>query len=320
MDMAKVIVGVVVAGMIGGIGYGAWYHYYGIDERSQVCTVSNQQVTLVKFNEYDDWTHYFVYGESRIQPSQTVPRERAYPVLNYYFDDNGRQFTVTWSEQSKSWVIGTVGGGWNSIDGYVFKSSQKIGSHTVDYDYPHTGVVPAGEHVFYLVGEPLVKARSNQSGPNNVFVLMPDRAKGKFGPYADTTMPMWVEGKPVFVGWKSKVEERGAERVTTNAYVFSWDGQEMPIDCEQLAKPVPPTKPGEVEAENPTYVRVVEPFDAPVCGGNVKIGLERRVVKRLVAGQDQTSETLVYTINGQRYPIGTVHVAPNANVSAGMLL
>lgn len=315
-----VFVGVLVAGLLGGIGYATWDHYYGIDERAPVCTVLNRQVTLVKFNKYEEWTHYFTYGESRVQPSQTVPRDRAYPVLNYYFDDNGRQFTVTWSEQSKSWDVSGVGAGWSSVDGYVFSSSQKLGSRTVTYDYRHNGLVPSGEHIFYLVGSALLKVRSTESGPNNVYVLQQHRAKGKFGPYADTTMPMWVEGKPVFVGWKSKVEERGAERVTTNAYVFSWDGQEMPIDCEQLAKPVPPTKPGEVEVENPTYVRVVEPFDAPVCGGSVKIGLERRVVKRLVAGQDQTSETLVYTINGQRYPIGTVHVAPNANVSAGMLL
>lgn len=330
--------GALFLGIVGLLAYWWYAANYVIDEQVKVCDVAGKPVVLQKFRKYSANTHWLERNGRRLEPSQIVETSGKNDIMNYYFDSSGEQFTVTWNEQSHSWLIWGVGGDWAKVEGYTFSSTRKIGDTNVWYS-DKRGEVRMGDHVFYLVGAALVKARSTEPGPNNAYVLIPRRVKGKYGPYADVTMPAWVEGKPVYVGWTSKVEERGAERITTNAYVFSWNGQDMPINCEMVnapaknatdearrcgadagasadcdagAAPKPPV-------DDATYVKVVDEFDAPVCGGNVKIGLERRVVKRLVAGQDQTSETLMYSINGQRYPIGAeIQKAPNANANLAL--
>lgn len=340
--LPHILFSALLLALVGGIGY-AWYHaYYVIDEQEKICDVAGKPVILQKFDRYKPATYWFEREGRRLQPSQTVEQTLVtpgkYPTMNYYFDKNGEQFLVTWHDThlTRSWVISGVGSGWAGVEGFTFETTRKLGSYSLSWSGSGvSGEAAQGEHVFYTVGRALIKARSTEPGPNNVYVLVPELAKGKFGPYADVTMPKWVEGKPVYVGRKSKVEERGAERITTNAYVFSWNGQDMPVDCQAVGAPQKSAveevrrcgadagadadcdtapKPPVDEA---TYVKVVEPFDAPLCGADAKIGLERRVVKRVVAGQEQTSETLVYTVNGQRYPVGAqVHVAPKSNVEA----
>ncbi|MDQ7814899.1 MAG: hypothetical protein RDU25_03805 [Patescibacteria group bacterium] len=299
--MKKALLAVFVLVVVsGGIYGGVWYSDLPVPSVLKIAEIGSSRIELQRPDSRKAVTEYFTRnGTEELQPSDKK---------DYYFFADGRQFKVILERGKEgSWcVVGeTESPICGVVEGYTFQSSDKLNSYLI-YNYGKQGRTADGDHVFYRVSGMLAKIRMAAPSPS-VYVYW---GKSKVGPYTDTTMPRFVEGKPVYVGWKSKLEEIGAERVTTSAYFFNWNFQDMPIDCGLLQTKAPDA----ADAEG-TYVKVVEPFDAPVCGQNVKIGLERRVVKRVVNGQEQTSETLVYSLNGVRNPIGVVTPTTNANVN-----
>ncbi len=297
-------VAVALCVVVGGI-YGINWYRQTIDETFQIATIGKSRIELQEPSRYDGHTFYFTNnGTDVLQPSDKT---------DYYFFADGSQFLVLPDQgRSGSWCVFGEGGGPTcgvmGTEGYTFQKSSKVGSYNMFYSGGKEPRLANGDHVFYRVSGLLAKLRMAAPQPN-VYVYW---GKSKIGPYTDTTMPRLVEDKVVFIGWKSKVEEVGAERITTSAYFFSWNFQDMPIDCALLQPKAPDA--ADAPRDEGAYVKVVEPFDAPICGQNVKIGLERRVIKRVVNGQDQVSETLVYSLNGVRNPIGVVTPTANANV------
>lgn len=304
--MKKALLAVLALCAVAGGVYGIVWYSHTIDETLPIVTIGKSRIELQKPKMFRDQTFYFTNNGTDVLQSSDKK--------DYYFFSDGSQFLVLPSQgRSDAWcVFGEVAAsptcGVAGMEGYTFQTSEKLNAYHMYYSGGEQPRLENGDHVFYKVSGLLAKIRMATAAPN-VFVFW---GKSKVGPYTDTTMPRFVEGKPVFVASKSKVEEIGAERVTTSAYFFNWNFQDMPIDCGLLQPKAPDT--ADSSKDEGTYVKVVEPFDAPVCGQDVKIGLERRVVKRVVNGQEQTSETLVYSLNGVRNPIGVVTPTTNANV------
>jgi hypothetical protein len=243
-------------------------------------------------------------------------------IWNYYFDvfqDGVKQYFV---EKNRDSFCFASECGFAEIFGYRFASSKLVYPKALKYNVRR----------FYAVSGPMFWGRTKDAGPNNVFVY---RGAEKRGPYAEVSSFTMVEGKPVYVARTTETSNTGTRKETLNSYAFVHDFKSIPVDCAVLnPHPAPPktdpvdpeggkekkdeesvTPPPPAPPAPQNFVAVVAPFNAQLCGKDVKIGLDRLVEKSVANGREVTVETLYYSLDGVRHEIPAEATAPRTMVT-----